>query len=134
MAKYVFGQEQSEELNESVSFTPLLESGDDKGWAMEGKSKAPKYNMKEGVVKPVVKPVKKVVKEKVKIEEMTEYTPEYEQAVRYLIKDLVKNHGMSRGASLDRILTMFEVFYAKAVQYGDSAGSKKVQRTINKFL
>lgn len=137
MAKYVFGQEQTEELSESVSsFAPLLESNeDDKGWAMEtAKPKAPKYNMKEGVAKPVAKPVVKKPLQEKKMKEFSESTPEYEQAVRYLIKDLVKNHGISRGASLDRILAMFQVFYSKAVEYGDTAGSKKVQRTLNKFL
>jgi hypothetical protein len=61
-------------------------------------------------------------------------TKEYDQAIRFLIKDLVKNHGISRGASLERILSMFQSFYNKAIEYGDSAGSKKVNRIVGKYL
>ena len=76
---------------------------------------------------------KKPMKKKIR-EFDSDSTKEYDQAIRFLIKDLVKNHGISRGASLERILSMFQSFYNKAIEYGDSAGSKKVNRIVGKYL
>jgi hypothetical protein len=91
------------------------------------KSNKPKYSMKEA--KLGKKPMKKKIREF-----NSDSTKEYDQAIRFLIKDLVKNHGISRGASLERILSMFQSFYNKAIEYGDSAGSKKVNRIVGKYL
>lgn len=135
MGKYVFGQEETkQDSNDGFDMGMLKESLNEEGLIMEnGKSRKPKYSMKEAKMGKKPMQVKKVV-EKKQMKEFTESTPEYDQAVRFLIKDLVKNHGVSRGASLERILSMFQVFYSKAIEYGDSAGAKKVKRTLGKYL
>lgn len=134
MGKYVFGQEETvQESNDGFDLGVLKESLNEDGFAMEGgKTKSAKYNMKEAKMgkKPVVK---QVVKEK-KLKEFSENTPEYEQAMRYLIKDMVKNHGVSRGATLDRILAMFQSFYNKAIENSDTSSAKKTQRVIGRYL
>jgi hypothetical protein len=130
MGKYVFGQEETNETNEGLNLDKIKESLSEPGFAMEpeiSKSNKPKYSMKEA--KLGKKPMKKKIREF-----NSDSTKEYDQAIRFLIKDLVKNHGISRGASLERILSMFQSFYNKAIEYGDSAGSKKVNRIVGKYL
>jgi len=135
MGKYVFGQEEQELKEGDVDLSALKESLKEDGFALEtGKTKSAKYNMKEAKLGKKPMAVKKQVVEKKQMKEFSENTPEYEQAIRFLIKDLVKNHGVSRGASLDRILAMFQSFYNKALEYSDTAGANKAQRVIRKYL
>ena len=134
--KYVFGKESSVAVDDITVDIPTKEKIKE-GFAMETKTNLPKYDFSTG---KVITNKTKVVENKMKVKQQKpvkrmseESTPEFERAMTFLVKDMVKNHGISRGAKLNRIMDMFQSFYSKAVEFGTS-DVKKANRVMDRYL
>lgn len=133
MGKYVFGQNESTELNESLDVNLSELSNSNKvGWALsKKKSIKKKSTIKEATKKPVVK--KKIVESKKKVSfkeadgdmEGQEESGELSYVRKFLIRDMKKNYGISNLAAIkiavESVMEFYETIADRVVSNPSSA-------------